>query len=92
MRPAKLTEEHRDKLRPAVKSFGSSLRLMLGNKLLKFPTRKKSQQLAKEAVTFSHDGESPVGVLVFSFTSILPLRGSPFNPSSTRQNPCLGQE
>ena len=79
VRPAKLAKQHRNKLRPAVKSLGCVVRSMLRHSFFEVRTRKKLQQLAEDTAKLSHGGEPPDGDFVFSSPSLSQRAGSPFN-------------
>ncbi len=86
--PSDLTEKHGNKLRPAIKSFGGPVRLLLLDRSLEVRARKNLQQLAKDTAKLHHGGEPPLRKIGFSSLPSSLQRGSPFNFS----NRCLGQE
>jgi len=53
MSPPHLAEKHGNKLRPAIKSFGLPLRLVLLDRSLEVRARKKNLQLAEDTAKLS---------------------------------------
>jgi len=88
VRSPKLAEEHRHELRPAIKAFGRPVSPVGTNCFFKLRARKKTQQLAEHTIKLPHDGEPPVGEMLFSSPPFSCMWGSLFNFSI----PCLGQE
>ncbi len=74
--PPKLAEEHRHELRPAIKAFGRSISPVRSNRFFKLRAREKTQQLAEHTIKLPHDGEPPVGEMLFSSPPFSCMRGS----------------